>query len=461
MLNDIIAKISKQLSVESFDFSLRPTHDIDNPYTNISENILDKIKEIMQNVDKQVLANILLEQVEYNPNFAYKLHSQVIKMTPKDEGLLFKARLFELLDLLEDDSDEDVFHELNDFIITLTLLAEQKILEENYETAFIITMLYFETVEEMKIRNIPINFIQDMKEHTKAFQLFLNSIALKVYTTKNQKISDILVKDILSHTNKYFNENNLEIIFNMMFSAALASVGNNLAYVEQSLRLMKKNSLGISITHYEPYVRTAIMIHKNNTDEVLTYCHNRVKYINGIENIANIYNALGEHEKVAKCVESILADRKLSNHNKLVLNSALVQIYLEHDMEEEFIFVSKNLFFLGIIPTYYTVVTGLKKLNQYEQYKQEIHNYACKHIPFYEYSSMLTTMHEYDLLVDRFEKITSAKEVKDAILFMDDQGVALYDNNTNKTLLQILEGKTDNNVKHQKHVKSLLELIMI
>ena len=44
MLNDIIAKISKQLSVESFDFSLRPTHDIDNPYTNISENILDKIK---------------------------------------------------------------------------------------------------------------------------------------------------------------------------------------------------------------------------------------------------------------------------------------------------------------------------------------------------------------------------------------------------------------------------------
>ena len=67
MLNDIIAKISKQLSVESFDFSLRPTHDIDNPYTNISENILDKIKEIMQNVDKQVLVNILLEQVEYNP----------------------------------------------------------------------------------------------------------------------------------------------------------------------------------------------------------------------------------------------------------------------------------------------------------------------------------------------------------------------------------------------------------
>ena len=44
---------------------------------------------------------------------------------------------------------------------------------------------------------------------------------------------------------------------------------------------------------------------------------------------------------------------------------------------------------------------------------------------------------------------------------MDDQGVALYDNNTNKKLLKILNEKSGKYAKLQSHVKSLLELIMI
>ena len=74
---------------------------------------------------------------------------------------------------------------------------------------------------------------------------------------------------------------------------------------------------------------------------------------------------------------------------------------------------------------------------------------------------MLADSKEYDLLIKRFEIVKSAKDIKEAIKFMDDQGVALYDNNTNKQLLQILNDKSDKYPKLQNHVKSLLELIMI
>ena len=44
---------------------------------------------------------------------------------------------------------------------------------------------------------------------------------------------------------------------------------------------------------------------------------------------------------------------------------------------------------------------------------------------------------------------------------MDDKGIALYDNDTNKRLLNILEEKTKNYKKLSAHVKSLLDLITL
>ena len=43
MFDDMISKFAEGKKLNKFDFSLRPNHDIDNPFTNISLNIIDNL----------------------------------------------------------------------------------------------------------------------------------------------------------------------------------------------------------------------------------------------------------------------------------------------------------------------------------------------------------------------------------------------------------------------------------
>ena len=70
MLNDIIAKFLENKEINSFEFSLRPTHDIDNPYTNISLNILDHLEKELSKASKTSLEQVILEEAEENINFS-------------------------------------------------------------------------------------------------------------------------------------------------------------------------------------------------------------------------------------------------------------------------------------------------------------------------------------------------------------------------------------------------------
>ena len=98
MLDDIISKFSENKKLDKFEFSLRPNHDIDNPFTNISLNIIDNLKHSIEKTDKSTIAAVLLDEAEENINFSYKIYSQIVDMKPEEEGLLFKARLLEILD---------------------------------------------------------------------------------------------------------------------------------------------------------------------------------------------------------------------------------------------------------------------------------------------------------------------------------------------------------------------------
>ena len=460
MLNDIIAKFSENKQINSFDFSLRPTHDIDNPYTNISLNILDHLYEVVEKANKNVLNQVILDEAEENINFSYKIYSQITDMTPHDEGMLFKARIIELLNDL-DDASSDAYAELIEFAFMLTGLSKKMIENKKLENAFIISMLLFETAEEMKIRNVHLNYILDFKNFLVKQKYILHLIAVKIFEQNNGKLKDLFVKELLSFINKFYNDANNKLCFDLLFFTALVADEKTVPVIKSALTAIKKFATHISVTPYIVYVKAGIAFSQSSPKEAVEYAKNKLKYHHGIEVFANTLFLTNNEELDADFLEYVLSSRKLPSIYSLTYNNLLLYIYHSTNNKEKLAYTAKALFLLGDTTAYYEAVDTLKELGKYEQEKQDIHDLACKTIPLYDYCTMLADSKEYDLLINRFELIKSTRDIKEAIKFMDDQGVALYDNNTNKQLLEILNNKSGRYPKLQNHVKSLLELIMI
>ena len=169
MFDDMISKFAEGKKLNKFDFSLRPNHDIDNPFTNISLNIIDNLKQSLDKTDKSTISAVLIDEAENNINFSYKIYSQIEDMKPEEEGLLFKARLLEIIDEIEDEHDYegDTFTDLLNFTAILTNITENKVNNDKLKNAFIITMLLFETMEEMRIRNIHVPYTLEFREEIK------------------------------------------------------------------------------------------------------------------------------------------------------------------------------------------------------------------------------------------------------------------------------------------------------
>ena len=129
--------------------------------------------------------------------------------------------------------------------------------------------------------------------------------------------------------------------------------------------------------------------------------------------------------------------------------------------EKKYAETAKERFALGDINAYFDAVDAYTSLGLYNNVKDELHSIACKKMPLYEYCYLLVEHKEYGFLIERFKMIKSIKDTKDAIKFMDDKGIAIYDNNTNKELLHILSDKTANNTNLAQHVQSLLNLITV
>ena len=255
MLNDIIAKFSENKQINSFDFSLRPTHDIDNPYTKISLNILDHLYEVVEKANKNVLSQVILDEAEENINFSYKIYSQITDMTPHDEGMLFKARIIELLNDL-DDASSDAYAELIEFAFMLTGLSKKMIENKKLENAFIISMLLFETAEEMKIRNVHLNYILDFKNFLVKQKYILHLIAVKIFEQNNGKLKDLFVKELLSFINKFYNDANNKLCFDLLFFTALVADEKTVPVIKSALTAIKKFATHISVA---PYIVLQIM----------------------------------------------------------------------------------------------------------------------------------------------------------------------------------------------------------
>lgn len=460
MLNDIIAKFSEKRKINAFDFSLRPTHDIDNPFTKISLNILDHLNKVIDKADKNTLGQVLLDEAEENINFSYKIYSQITDMTPHDEGMLFKARIIEILNDL-DDANSNAYGELIEFASMLTALSHKMIENDKIENAFIISMLLFETAEEMKIRNIHLNYVLDFKNFLEEQKFILHLIAISIFEKKDKNLKDLFVKELLNFINKFYNDANNKLCFDMLFFAALTADKSTVSFIKNALTAIKNFVIDTTVKPYIVYVKTGIEFSQSSPKEAVEYAKNKLKYHHGIEMFANTLLITNNEDLGADFLEYVISSRKLPAVYSHIFNTKLLHIYSSTNNKEKVAYTAKTLFLLGDETVYFEAVDTLKELGKYEHEKQEIHQIACKTIPLYDYCTILADSKEYDLLINRFEMIKSAKDIKEAIKFMDDHGVALYDNSTNKKLLEMLNDKSSKFPKQQTHVKCLLELIMI
>ncbi len=464
MLDDIISKFAESKNMTNFDFSLRPNHDIDNPFAKTSIDIIDSLQQSIAKADKSVLADVLLDEAKENINFSYKIFSQIIDMTAEDEGLLFKARLIEILNELESkyDNDSEQFSDLLDFAVILTNIIEHHINADKLKKAFITTLLLFEAAEEMRIRNIHIPFTLEFKEYIINNHLtLLHVISAKAHQHNDSEINNFFINEILQYINKFSYNKNIEVCFDMLYFASLLADKESAEIIYQAAAELQKHTSHSIPKAILNYINAGIIYADKGSDETADYVCKNVKDYHCISNIAYTCILVDDIECAEKILEFFLENKRIPKQFKLSFYQQLQIVYSFLQNEKKFANIAKERFALGDKNAYFDAVEAYTSLGVYQQEKAELHSIACKQVPIYDYCSLLSDNKEFALLLDRFNMIKSTKDISEAVKFMDDKGIALYDDNTNKKLLNILEEKTKNYKKLAAHVKSLLDLITI
>lgn len=464
MLDDIISKFSENKKLDKFEFSLRPNHDIDNPFTNISLNIIDNLKQSIDKTDKSTIAAVLLDEAEENVNFSYKIYSQIVDIKPEAEGLLFKARLLEILDEIEDEhnDDGDPFADLLNFTGILTNITENKINNDKLKNAFIITMLLFETMEEMRIRNIHVPYILEFREYILNNQLtMLHVICARALQANDKSINNFIINEVLQYISRFAFNNNIHLCFDMLYFISLLSDDESAEIITSIADELKKHSPYAASKMLVNYVNAGIIYAGDDSNKVIDFTCKNINNIHLINNI--VYTCLLTDDAVCaeKILEYFVSGKKITKKLKLSFYQQLQVVYSVLQNEKKYAETAKERFALGDINAYFDAVDAYTSLGLYNIVKDELHSIACKKMPIYEYCYLLAVHKEYGLLIERFKMIKSIKDTKDAIKFMDDKGIAIYDNNTNKELLHILSEKAANNTNLAQHVQSLLSLITV
>lgn len=464
MLDNIISKFTENKNITNFDFSLRPNHDIDNPFAKTSLNIMDNLQKSMLKADKSILADVLLDEAKENINFSYKIYSQIVDMKAEDEGLLFKARLIEILNELENkyDNESSQFSDLLDFAVILSNLIEHHINTGKLKKAFIITLLLFETAEEMRIRNIHIPFTLKFKEYVLENHLtLLHLIAAKAHQHNDKELNYFFINQILQYVNNFAYNKNIEVCFNMLYYASLLTNKDSAAVIIQAAAEMQKETIHSIPKSILNYINAGIIYTDKGPDDMSDYVCKNVTNFHCINNIAYTCILIDDIECAEKILEFFITNKRIPKQFKLYFYQQLQIVYSLLQNEKKFANIAKERFALGDINAYFDAVDAYTSLGTYEQEKETLHHIACKNVPIYDYCSLLADNKEYKLLIERFNIIKSTKDITEAVKFMDDKGITLYDNNTNKKLLSILEEKTKSSKKLAAHIKSLLDLITI
>ncbi len=464
MMDNVISSFDKNKSITNADFSLRPTHDIDNPFAKISLNIIENLKNAITEKDKPILAEALLDEAKENLNFAYKIYSQIVEMTAEEEGLLFKARLIELLNNLENKYDDEYkqFIALFNFTHTLTSIIEQHIHNNKLKNAFIITLLLLETVEEMRIRDIHIPFKLEIRDYViNNHVIMMLVITAKIYKLNDNELNNFCINELLKYVNNFSHDDNVEICFDMLYFAGLLSNKENAELIRNVAKEIEGTSLYSDPALFYKYMELGITYSHEGSSALEYYVCKSIKNIHCITNIVNTCIIVEDLDCAEKILKFFIESKKISKHNKISLYQQLETVYISKQDEHQLAYIAKKRLELGDKNAYFDALKAFHSLGIYEKEKLELHNIACIQMPVYEYCCLLADNKEYDFLFERFNMLKSSKEISDAVKFMDDKGIALYDNDMNRKLLDILTEKSQNNKKLSTHIKSLSDLITI
>lgn len=464
MLDDIISQFANNKNINQFDFSLRPTHDIDNPYTKISLNIIENLENSLTKADKNALVDVLLDEAEENINFSYKIYSQITDMTPEEEGLLFKARMIEILNDLENQYDEECeeIEDLFQFVIMLSNMAEKQINEEKLKNAFITNMLLFEVLEEMKIRNIYTPFIAVYKDYLLSNPITLmHVIATKLIQKNDKELTDFVMYEMLQYINRFDNDRIMDICFDMLYCASLLTDENTADTILKVANTVKNHSQHISPKTLLGYIKSGIAYKTKSSEEFTNFVCENVSKFHCINNIANTCLLLDKPREAEKILEYSMNNKRLPKHSKMDLYDLLQTVYSLLNETKKFADISKVKFALGDTNAFFDAIKAYTEVGLYDKERDNLHQIACKQIPVYDYCCLLADHKEYNLLIERVNMIKSLNDVSEAIRFMDDKGITLYDNETNKKLLEILSQKTRHGKVLSKRISDLQSLISL
>ena len=323
-------------------------------------------------------------------------------------------------------------------------------------------MLLFETMEEMRIRNIHVPYILEFREYILNNQLtMLHVICARALQANDKSINNFIINEVLQYISRFAFNKNIDLCFDMLYFISLLSDDESAEIITSIADELKKHSPYAASKMLVNYVNAGIIYAGDDSNKVIDFTCKNINNIHLINNI--VYTCLLTDDAVCaeKILEYFVSGKKITKKLKLSFYQQLQVVYSVLQNEKKYAETAKERFALGDINAYFDAVDAYTSLGLYNNVKDELHSIACKKMPIYEYCYLLAVHKEYGLLIERFKMIKSIKDTKDAIKFMDDKGIAIYDNNTNKELLHILSEKAANNTNLAQHVQSLLSLITV
>lgn len=444
-----------------FDFSLNDIYLDDSSHLINSKDIPSQIEEAVMKAGKDKLSNILISEVKTDINLGYRLLSQLYNMSPKDEGMLFKSRIIDLLENLNKSNvKESSLEELDNFSITLLQTIQSRVENNRLENAFILSMLLIEILNFIKPHGNQIEYLVRYREFIEKKVIpVLHIIVMETSASGKSEIKKIFLDELMLLINKSSNEKNILISGYILYFASLLSDSKTENKVRHGMRLLK-NRVGKAGNILTCFVESGIRIGHGKLSDAVEYVEKHIKNISALSIIVDTL-LFNKHFDEAERIITVTAGKNLGKQHKYMWYSRLQDIYHFRNNKEKMLENAFMLLSLGDTKEYYTVRKMLVELSKYNNEKDRLHDMACNVMPVYEYCLTLAENDEYSYMLDRFEKIKTNKELKSAIEFMDDSGIALYKDGTNVKLLEILKEKSGKNAKYNKHVISLLELISV
>lgn len=444
-----------------FDFSLNDIYLDDSSHLVDSKDIPSQIEDAVLKADKNKLSGILVGEVKSDINLGYRLLSQLYNMNPKDEGMLFKSRIIDLLENLNKSNvKESSLEELDHFAVTLLQTIQSRVENNRLENAFILSMLLIEILNFIKPHGNQIEYLVKYREFIENKVIpVLHIVVMETAASGNAGIKKTFLNELMLLINKSSNEKNILISGYILYFASLLSDDKTENKVRHGMRLLKSR-VGKSGNILTNFVESGIRIGHGNLADAVSYIEKHIKNVSALSIIVDTL-LFNKHFDEAERIITVTAGKNLGKQHKYMWYSRLQDIYFFRNNKEKMLENAFMLLSLGDTKEYYTVRKMLVELSRYNQEKDRLHDTACSVMPVYEYCLTLAENDEYAYMIDRFSRIKTSKELKSAIEFMDDSGIALYKDNTNVKLLEILQEKSVKIPKYNKHITSLLELISI